>query len=379
MNKSIEQRCTRCIMDTTVPGIRFDENGVCNFCHAHDRLENRFPLGATAQPRLIRLVNSIRDIGKNRKYGCIVGVSGGRDSTYTLYLARKLELRPLAVHFDNGWNSSVAVNNLKNAVRKLDVDLHTVVADWEEFKDLQRAFLKASVSDAEVPTDYVILSVLMQTAVELDVKYVVTGQSFRTEGVAPLNWTYMDGHYIRSVHRRFGDRIITSFPILSLSHLLYYTLVKRIKYVSLPQYLDYRQKEVSTVLEKELGWKYYGGHHHESTYTSFFQSYFLPTKFGIDKRKLENSALIRSGQMTREDAIKEIEENPYPYDEKLVKSTIVKLGFSEQEFKEICDAEIKTFRDYPTYHSLIRACRLLIQIACRLNLLPLIFYEKYLR
>lgn len=370
--------CSRCISDITIPGIRFDERGICNFCKAHDALEKQFPLNESGQQQLNQLLEKIKRAGRKKEYDCIVGVSGGRDSTYTLYLAKKLGLRPLAVHFDNGWNSEIAVSNIKNATDRLDVDLHTVVADWEEFKDLQRAFLKASVSDAEVPTDYVIISVLFQAAAEMGVKYLLNGHSFRTEGVAPMGWTYMDGRYIKSVHRRFGKEKITSFPVLSLSKLVYYTVVKSIKYIPLLQYCDYNQKEAGEILTKELGWKYYGGHHHESIYTHFFQSYLLPTKFKIDKRKLEYSALIRSGQMTREAAIKEMEDNPYPYNQEIVDYTISKLGLTTEEFHEIQSAGCKTFSDYPTYYPIIKATKIPIKIACKLNLLPQIFYDKYL-
>ncbi|MBI2287958.1 MAG: N-acetyl sugar amidotransferase [Chloroflexi bacterium] len=374
-----QQICSRCIYDTSIPDIRFDEKGICNFCHVHDTLDKRFPLDDTGKRELEKLISKIKEEGKNKEYDCIVGVSGGRDSTYTLYLAKKLGLRPLAVHFDNGWNSETAVSNIKNATNKLGVDLHTVVANWEEFKDLQKAFLRASVSDAEVPTDYAIISVLFQAAAEVGVRYALNGHSFRTEGLVPKEWTYMDGRYIRSVHKRFGNLRITSFPIMSLTHLIYYALIKRITFVQFLQYFDYRQKEAMELLERELDWKFYGGHHHESVYTNFFQSYFLPTKFNIDKRKLEYSALIRSGQMTREAALKEVQENPYPYDKEVVRYTIAKLGLNENEFEDIMTAKRKTFRDYPTYYPLIKASKIPIKIACTLNLLPDIFYQKYFK
>jgi len=370
--------CSRCISDSGIPGIKFDDNGVCNYCYTHNELDKQFPLDEIGQQMLNRLIEKIEENGSGKEYNCIVGVSGGRDSTYTLYQAKKLGLRTLAVHFDNGWNSEIAVDNIKKVTEALGVDLHTVVADWEEFKDLQKAFLKASVSDAEVPTDYVIISVLFQTADEMGIKYVLNGHSFRTEGIAPLGWTYMDGRYIKSVQKRYGKIKLTSFPIISLSKLVYYTLIKGIKYVPLLQYFDYRQKEAGEIISKEVGWKYYGGHHHESIYTHFFQSYLLPTKFNIDKRKLEYSALIRSGQMERDAAMKEIEENPYPYDKEIVEYTIAKLGFTDEEFQEILNARQRTFREYPSYYNIIKASRIPIKLACDLNILPRIFYEKYL-
>lgn len=364
-------------MDTTVPDIRFDEKGICNFCKVHDELEKNHPLNEDGKVNFKKIIQNIRDEGKNKEYDCIVGVSGGRDSTYTLYVAVEMGLRPLAVHFDNGWNSDTAVSNIKNATDKLDVDLHTHVADWEEFKDLQKAFLKASVSDAEVPTDYVILSVLYQAASKFGVNYILNGHSFRTEGVAPIDWTYMDGRYIREIYKQYGTMRITSFPIMSLSELLYYTFIKKIKVINVPEFIEYEHAKVGDVLKHHLGWRYYGGHHHESTYTEFFQSYYLPKKFNIDKRKLEYSALIRSGQMKREDALNEIHE-PYPYNKQIIDYTIRKLGFTEVEFEQIMESEPKSFLDYPSYYPIIKACKIPIKTACNLNLLPHIFYEKYL-
>jgi N-acetyl sugar amidotransferase len=281
-NKKI---CSRCVLDTTVPDIRFDDKGICNYCKMHDELEKKYPLNELGEQNFKKLIEEIKAKGKNKEYDCVVGVSGGRDSTYTLYTAVKQGLRPLAVHFDNGWNSEIAVNNIKKATTKLNVDLHTVVADWEEFKDLQLSFLKASVPDAEIPTDYVIISVLYQMAAEINTDYILNGHSFRTEGMSPQGWTYMDGRYVKSVHRKFGKAELKSFPILSLSKLVFYAVIKRIKFIHLLEYMDYDQEQAGEVLKKELDWIYYGGHHHENIYTHFFQSYYCPQKFNIDKRK----------------------------------------------------------------------------------------------
>ncbi|MFH0861088.1 MAG: N-acetyl sugar amidotransferase [Candidatus Altiarchaeota archaeon] len=369
--------CSRCVLDTTVPEIQFDENGVCQYCKIHDEMEKIYPLGAEGKIKLDRIVEKIKRKGRGGEHDCIVGVSGGRDSTYTLYLAKKLGLRPLAVHFDNGWNSEIAVRNIQRATTKLGVDLHTVVADWEEFKDLQISFLKASVPDAEVPTDWAIYSVLFKVASEENIKYVLQGHSFRTEGTSPIGWTYMDGKYINSVQKRFGTKKITSFPIMTMPHLVYYMFVMKIKEVRPLEYVKYNQKEINKILEKELGWEYYGGHHHESTYTHFFQSYILPKKFNIDKRKTEYSALVRSGQMGREDAISEIRDHLYPENPELIDYCTKKLGLSLEEFEAIMAKPPKSFGDYPTYHPLIQSTRILIRIACDFHLLPRILYLKY--
>jgi N-acetyl sugar amidotransferase len=372
-----QQVCTKCVMDTTVPGIRFDENGICTYCRIHDYLEEKHPVGESGRIRFQTIIDRIKKKGRGKEYDCIVGVSGGRDSSYTLYVAVEMGLRPLAVHFDNGWDSDIAVSNIKKITDKLDIDLHTHVADWEEFKDLQKAFLFASVSDAEVPTDYVILSVLYCAAKDNHVKYILNGHSFRTEGVAPIGWTYMDGRYIRGIQAKFGTKKITSFPIMSMSELLYYTLIKRIQVINVPEFIPYEHEKVNQVLKKELGWQYYGGHHHESVYTEFFQSYYLPKKFNIDKRKLEFSALIRSGQMKREVALQEL-KTPYQYNPEIVDYAVNKLGLSQEAFRQIMEEPPKSFTDYPSYYSTIRVLRSPIKLACNLNLLPHVFYEKYL-
>ncbi len=364
-------------MDSSIEEIKFDNTGVCNFCSMHDELDQKYPLNTGGKEKFNALINKIKRDGENKEYDCIVGVSGGRDSSYTLYTAVKMGLRPLAVHFDNGWNSEIAAANIKTATSTLDTDLHTIVADWEEFKDLQLSFLKASVSDAEVPTDYVLTSVLFQEAAKFNVRYILNGHSFRTEGISPLSWTYMDGKYLKSIHQKFGKNPITSFPIMSLTQLLYYVLIRKIQFIHIPEYIPYNQTDVGKVLENELGWKYYGGHHHENIYTEFFQSYYLPKKFNIDKRKTEFSALIRSGQMKREYALEEIKK-PYQYREDLITYIMSKMGLNQQEFDEIISAPPKSFHDYPSYYPIIRMMKYPIWVACKCDLLPQVFYEKYI-
>ena len=368
--------CARCVSDTSIPDIRFDDEGVCNFCKMHDELEKQFPLDELGQQRLSQLADRIKAKGKNKRYDCIVGISGGTDSTYCLYLCKQLGLRPLAVHFDNGWDSDIAANNMKNAVARLGVDLRTIKCDWDEYRDLQISFLKASVSEAEIPTDIAILTVLHQTAAEEGLHYVINGHSFRTEGLSPQGWTYMDGRYIESVQKTFGTTKLKSFPNLTISKLLYYVLVKRIHIVPLLAYVDYRKEDAKRILQEELDWTDYGGHHFESVYTRFIID-LLWKKFKIDKRIVEQSALVRSGQMTRDRALKQLEQAPME-DEEIAEHCVKKLGLSTKEYTEILLTKPKASSDYSTYYPVIRALRLPIKLACMLGLLPHIFYEKYL-
>jgi N-acetyl sugar amidotransferase len=373
------QVCTRCIIDDTVSGIVFDKDGVCTFCHIHDELEAFYPLGEETSKRLKVVVDNIKKDGKRKKYDCVVGVSGGRDSTYTLYNAVKLGLRPLAVHFDNGWNSDTAVQNIKNITSKLGVDFYTHVADWEEFKDLQRSFLKASVPDAEVPTDWVIFSVLFKAAAVEGVKYIVHGHSFRTEGTTPLTWTYMEGKYVNYIQKQFGTRKIKSFPVMSMVDYMYYSFVKRIKQVRILYYIPYDEKKIMDLLTTDVGWKDYGGKHHESKYTGFFQSYILTRKFNIDKRKLHYSALIRSGQMSREHALQKIQLDPYDGGMELLHYCIKKLGFAHEEFEQIMDDAPKSFLDYKSSYPLVRALQKPIKWGTDIGIVPDTVYRKFFR
>lgn len=360
-------------------GITFDENGVCTFCHIHDEIEAAHALGEGTTQKLNDIITKIKKDGKSKKYDCIVGISGGRDSTYTLYSAVKLGLRPLAVHFDNGWNSDSAVQNIKNACKTLGVDLHTHVADWDEFRDLQRAFLKASVPDAEVPTDWVIFSVLFKEAAREGVKYIIHGHSFRTEGTTPLTWTYMDGRYVSYIQKKFGTKKIKSFPVMTMFKYIYYTFFKHIRQIRLLYYLPYNESEILEKLTKELGWKNYGGKHHESKYTGFFQSYILTRKFSIDKRKLHYSALLRSGQMTRDEALEKVKVDPYEGGIETLNYCIKKLGYTLDEFEMIMNQKPKLFIEYKSYYSLVRRLKRPIAWGTKMGIIPDTVYRKYFR
>lgn len=372
------QVCGRCVMDTTVPEIRFDEQGTCQFCEIHDILDARYPLGEEGERQLAVLVDEIKASGRGRDYDCVVGTSGGRDSTWTMYTAKKLGLRPLAVHFDNGWNSETAVTNIRNATEKLGTDLETYVADWEEFKDIQIAFLRASVPDVEVPTDLAIHSVLHYYAAKEGIRYILNGHSFRTEGVAPRGWTYFDGRYINAIQSRFGTRKLHDFKNFGINELLYYSFWKGIKVIPILNYRPYHQQEITDLLTREVGWTYYGGHHHESYYTKFIQSYLLPKKFNIDKRRTEFSALIRSGQMTRNEALEYLSTHAYEYDEALEEYAVSKLGLSRAEWAEIYATPPKSYLDYPSYYPLMRASKSIIRWLSDREILPKLLYLKYL-
>ena len=378
MNSSdIYQICSRCVSDTTIPDIQFDERGICNFCHIHDSLDKQFPLDGKGKQKLDRIVKKIQRDGQAQNYDCIVGISGGTDSTFCLYMAKQLGLRPLAVHFDNGWNSEVAVSNIKNAVKKLDVDLKWVTVDFREFSDIQRSFLKASVPDVEIPTDLAIHAILHRTAAENGVKWIINGMNFRTEGIQPLKWSYTDGRYIRSIQEQYGHCSLATYPNLTIPDMINFSLFKGIKTVPLLVYMNYSKKETRDILKREVDWTDYGGHHFESLYTRFVITDILWNKFRIDKRKVQLSAAVRSGKLNRYEALK-ILEVPPSADPEITKIVLGKIGITEEEFREILSLPKKIFLDYPSSYPLIRTLRWPIKLACSLNLIPRIFYEKYL-
>ena len=357
--------CKRCILDSEIPNISFDEKGICNYCHLLDRLDKTNPLGKEGQNTLEKLIDKVKKNGKGKDYNCIVGISGGADSTYVLYLARKYGLRPLAVHCDNGWNTELAVSNIKNMLNKLGVDLYTYVINWEEFKELQKAFFRASVPDIETLTDNANTRILYKTAVKNGVKYILKGNNFRTEGIIPRGWTYFDGSYFNYVRKNFSNVTIKTYPIMSLFHHVYYMKFKRVKIIKLLNYVNYDKKKTIPILEKNLGWRNYGGKHYESIFTRFFQSYYLLQKFNIDKRLIHLSALICSGQITRKEAFTEISKDPYP--PQLIKGDIEyihkKWGISKDEFDQIFNQKPKSFRDYPNQFKFIQFIKELRKLA----------------
>lgn len=342
--KMIERHkiCTRCIMDKTVPDIRFDENGICNYCTEYFDKINKLNLDELQKGNLLRKVlREIKEEGKNKDYDCILGVSGGLDSSYLLYHAVKLGLRPLAVHLDNGWDSELSISNIEKLVKTLNVDLYTYVIDWEEFKDLEIAFFRANVIDIEMLTDHAIVATLYGAALERKIKYILAGTNMTNEGIRiPGAWSHskLDLKNIKSIHRRYGTRKkMDTFPTIGLTRYLKYRFIDGIKWVSLLDYLTYNWDEAIQVLNKEIDWRNYEKKHYESIFTRFYQGYILPTKFNVDKRKVHYSTLICSGQMARERAYELMKNDPYD-DEQLLKEdkeyVLKKLGLNNEEFEE---------------------------------------------
>jgi len=346
------RRCSRCVMDTTDPDIRFDADGVCNHCHEYDRrVREEVFTGEDGRRRLQAIAEKVKRDGAGDQYDCVIGVSGGVDSTFVAYKVKQLGLRPLAVHLDNGWDSELAVNNIHKTLETLGIDLYTHVIDWEEFRDLQVAFLRASTPDSEIPSDHAIVSLMYKMAEKTNVPYVIIGRNVRTETHVAPAWSmgHFDWKYIRSVHEQFGTVPLETFPHRTRLQELRYREKQR--WVSILNYVDYVKKDAMDILQREIGFAYYGSKHYESIYTRFFQGYILPRKFGYDKRKGHLSSLVCSGEMTREEALQELEKPPYPLDMQEADRVYVikKLGLTEDEFERIMKLPKKTIFDYPSY------------------------------
>lgn len=344
MNQTIlkTQICSTCVMDSSAPDITFDAAGQCHFCR--DFAAKLSVSSGAVGPDADQLITTIKASGRGKPYDCIIGLSGGVDSAYVLYTAVRNGLRPLAVHLDNGWNSELATHNIANLVRRLNVDLHTHVIDWEENRDMQLAFFKANVVDIELLMDNAMLALNYQQAGRYGLRYILAGTNRATEGMRmPAGWNHLkfDATNIRAIQRRFGTMPIKTHPLISVKGFVFNEFVRRIKWTPFLDYFNYRKDEALKLLADEVGYRPYPYKHYESVFTRFYQGYILPRKFGIDKRRLHLSTLIISGQMSRDVALAQLEQSTYPDPNQLRDDTafvLKKLGFSEESFNAYLSA-----------------------------------------
>jgi N-acetyl sugar amidotransferase len=339
-------------MDSSDPQIHFDDSGVCNHCTEFLAKRAQYNYrGESSDQELASWVAQMKKAGRRKKYDCVVGLSGGIDSSYAAYIAKKNGLRVLGVHMDNGWNSEEAVSNIRKIAQKLEIDYESYVLDWEEFKAIQRAFLKASVPEADTPTDIAILSSLHKIAAKYGIKHIVSGGNFATEGILPPSWHYnaKDLTYFRYICNHFGKLKPRKFPTFGFLSEMYYKLVKGIKMVYLLNYVPFEKESAMQLLHDKLDWKYYGGKHYESRYTGFIQSFYLFNKFGIDYRRATLSSQICVGVINREEALKQLDQLPYTEEKVHEEKGYIakKLGISLEEFEELLNLDAKWYWDYP--------------------------------
>lgn len=311
------QVCTRCVMDTTATEISFDDEGVCSFCRRFD--DEALPILEYAKTDQCRVelegvAETIRSSGSGKPYDCVLGLSGGVDSAYLACVAVDLGLRPLVMHVDTGWNTATTLDNIERLTKRLCVPLHLVTIGWDEMRDLQLAFYKASVRNCEIPYDHAFYASLRRVAASQEIPYILLGGNLATESILPASWGHdaLDLRYIKSIYSRFGTQgTLRHYPTMSFwQQYLYHPIIKGIRQVRLLNYLNYNKARAMEELRERCGWEDYGSKHHEAVSTRFFQCQYLPAKFGIDKRKAHLSSLILSGQMSREEALEELTKPP---------------------------------------------------------------------
>jgi N-acetyl sugar amidotransferase len=352
--------CLRCILDENDdPALGLDARGVCRHCRAYDEAAARTVLGgAEGERRLAAAVDEIKRLGAGQRYDCILGLSGGCDSSYLAWLAHRHGLRPLVVHFDNGWNSVEAVSNIENIVKRLGWDLHTYVVDWEEFKDVQLAYLRASVIDVEAITDHAILGAVHRLAKEHRIRRILAGTNVVTEAVLPAHWIFnkYDHVNLRAIHARYGKLKLRNFPLFDWKLKAYCRRWLKVETVAPLNWVRYDKRDAKKLLADELGWRDYGPKHGESIFTRFYQCWILPRKFGVDKRKAHLSNLICSQQMTRDQALEEMKRPIYdPELEKIDHRFVLKkLGLSAAELDEIMALPVRSHLEFPVEQPLHR-------------------------
>ncbi len=350
-NERKYQQCVNCVMDTTDSEIEFNEAGVCNYCLETESVIEKYDFTSDEEKANLNKLKNLIVKDKKGKYDCVVGLSGGVDSSYVAFLAKEMGLNPLCVHFDNGWNSEIAVSNIKKIVDKCGFDLETYVIDWPEFKDLQRSFFKAGVVDIEMLSDHAIMATMFKLRKQHNIKYILSGSNYVTEHGMPLTWLWrkQDLTNIKDIQKKFGSKKLKNFPTLnSIQYQISRIFGLGGVYIELLNSINYSKNEAMKVLEREFDWKYYGGKHYESVFTKFYQAYYLPGKFNIDKRKVHLSAQIRNKEITKEDALKELEKPLYS--EMEIKNdleyVLKKLSFSANEFEAIMKEKPKKHLDY---------------------------------
>lgn len=345
--------CSNCVMDTTDSQISFDEHGVCDHCNTfYSKVKPNWHTGERGRSELRVLVEKIKASGRDRDFDCIIGMSGGIDSSYLTYIATEFGLRPLVFHVDAGWNSQEAVNNIEKLVDKLGLDLYTEVIDWAEMRDLQLAFFKSGVPHIDTPQDHAFFATMYKFAEQHNINYILTGANLSTECIRnPIEWMYYQSDSIQllDIHARFGTRPLVNYPVTSiLRHKIWLPYFKGIKVARPLNMVEYDKAAAVKLLIEKFGWQPYPQKHFESRFTRFYEGYWLPTKFGYDTRKVQYSSLIVTGQMTRDEAIEKLKVPPL--DDATIRQEFEyvanKLEISTDELKSYLDAPNKTYRDY---------------------------------
>lgn len=350
--------CSRCVMDTSDAEIQFDQDGVCNHCHKFDNVQSlQLFDGADGSARLNKIVEKIKADGVGKEYDCIIGLSGGVDSSYLAVKIKDLGLRPLVVHVDAGWNSELAVSNIEKIIKYCGYDLHTHVMNWEEMRDLQLSFMKAAVANQDVPQDHAFFASMYHFAVKNNIKYILSGGNLATEAVFPDSWhgSAMDAINLKAIHKRYGSRPLRDYKTISFfEYYFWYPFIKGMRTLRPLNFMGYDKKEAERFLQETVGYRSYARKHGESIFTKLFQNYYLPTKFGYDKRKIHYSSMVLSGQMSRDEAIQKLAEPLYEPNELEmdIEYFCKKVRISRSEFDELMQAPVHDYSDFDNWDAL---------------------------
>jgi len=370
--------CSRCIYDDRIAGISFNEDGVCNYCIQTDELNKQYQPGTKeAEARLFEIFDKIKKEGAGKKYDCIIGISGGTDSSYMLCKAIEWGLRPLAVHYDNTWNTAISNENIRKITKYCNVDLWTYVIDNKEADDIFRSFFLACVPEFDASTDLGFAQVLRDACAKYKIKYVLEGHSYQAEGLSPQGTNYFDGKYIQDIHKKYGSVKMKTYPLMTFTKFLKSIFFHRVEFIRPLWYLNYSKAEAQQWLQENTGWQYYGGHHLENRSTAFLHPIYNPQKFGIDNRSWSLAAAVRFGKMNRDEALN-IYHTPVVPDPEIVAYVQKRMSLTNEEYEMIMNNGVKrNWRDFKTYKKRFEKWRPLFYLLAKSRRVTMSFYLKY--
>lgn len=369
--------CSVCVFSDDKFDIQFDEQGVCSICNQIETLKHQYGTGQTKGIEAFdAIVADIKRDGKNKEYDCVIGVSGGTDSSFLMLKAKELGLRPLAVHYDNTWNKSIATQNIRKVTQTLDIDLYTHVVDAKEHDGIKLAYLRSGVQEFDTDTDLGFVQLLRQVAAKYKIRYILEGHSFLEEGISPARDNYFDGGYIKDVVKRYGAVKLSTYPLMNFFQFLKWLIIYRQKFIRPLWYIDYSKSEARQKLASRTGWENYEGHHLENRASEFAHTVWIPLRYETDYRVLTLASQVRNGKLGRKEALA-ILDSPIERNEELIEYVCKRTGITVAEFDKMLTAPKRNWREFKTYKKRFERLRPLFYLFAKANMVPMSFYLKY--